>query len=133
MDSLTDLDEEERFFGSYDAERGNQAPLEFEPEAPPPTQEELAHLARFRRPVALGVATLALFSFVALESHGPPRPRRELVAHYGAALAAPTTKGAVGQSAPSEPVMDIFSRTDSTVANDFTWLPPPMCLRDVKP
>jgi hypothetical protein len=87
MDSLTSLNEEEEFFGSYDAEQGMSATLELgDTETQPPTREELAHLARFRRPVAFVVGGMTLLSLVALGKQGS---RRELVAHYSSALAAP--------------------------------------------
>jgi len=95
MDSLTAFDEDEDFFGSYDAEEGGMslAPLGFDDaDAQPPTPEQLAHLSRFRKPVAGIVASMTLLSIVALGVHGS-RQRgsgQELVAHYGAAIAAPT-------------------------------------------
>ena len=93
MNSLTGFDDHEDFFGSYDAEEGGMslAPLGFdEAEAQPPTSEQLAHSARFRRPVALVVSGMALLSIVALGKHGFQQlgSQRELVAHYGSALAA---------------------------------------------
>ncbi len=99
MDSMPGFDDDEHFFGSYDAERANVgmslAELEFDAEALPATHEQLAHLARFRTPVAFIVATMALFSvvapLVALERRGS---QRQLVAHYGSAIAAPTPAGA---------------------------------------
>src|SRR4051812_27923643 len=97
MDSLTSIDDEEAFFGSYEADRASveaaQAPLEWEVQDQPVTPERLAHLARFRKPVAAVIAGLSLLSLVALAKLGYRQPgaQRELVAHYSAALAAPAS------------------------------------------
>ncbi|MEI9941235.1 MAG: hypothetical protein WDO69_28790 [Pseudomonadota bacterium] len=110
-DSPTGLEDEQDFFESYDAERAkaelSSASLSFdELEVQPPTPEQLAHAARFRRPVALVVASMALMSMVALVEHGSLQrgSERELVAHYGAALAAPVPSASatetVEQTAP---------------------------------
>ncbi|HYP74626.1 MAG TPA: hypothetical protein VER12_01650 [Polyangiaceae bacterium] len=95
MNSAPDFDDED-FFGSYDADQAN-AGMSFEfddPDARPPTREQLAHLTRFRKPVAAVVSALGLLSIVALASRGAPRyvSERALVAHYGAALPAPTSE-----------------------------------------
>src|SRR6187431_2388402 len=95
MDSHTGFDEDEDFFGSYSAEEGGMslAPLGFDDaEGEPPTPEQLAHLTRFRRPVAAVVASMALLSIVALGVHGARQhgSQRELVAHYGSSIAAST-------------------------------------------
>ncbi|HYQ43148.1 MAG TPA: hypothetical protein VER11_14305 [Polyangiaceae bacterium] len=87
MDSRTDIDDE-HFFGSYEAERAAvdsaHEPEDAEPR--PPSPEQLAHLNRFRKPVAWAVAGLTLFSLLALEEHGA---QREYVAHLSASLPAP--------------------------------------------
>jgi hypothetical protein len=108
MDSQTGFDDDEDFFGSYDAEQGgvSLAPLGFDDaEAQPPTPERLAHLTRFRRPVAAVVASMALLSIVALGIHGSRQhgAQRGLVAHYGASVAAPTlaTTATVKYTAPA--------------------------------
>jgi hypothetical protein len=98
MHSLTDFEDEERFFASYEAEQATAASPELDSEAgQPPTPEELAHLARFRRPVLVVVASMALLSIVALGMHGSLQrgSQRQLVAHYHSALTAPTSAGAV--------------------------------------
>ncbi|MET0791717.1 MAG: hypothetical protein ABW061_09375 [Polyangiaceae bacterium] len=94
MDSPTSFDDDdEHFFSSYVAEQaqlGAVDPLELD-ESQPPSPEQLARLARFRRAVAWGVSALALFSLLVLEVHGSERgpvAERRLVAHYGAAIAA---------------------------------------------
>jgi len=94
MDSLTDFEDEDDFFGSYDAERvALSSTLEFDDaETEAPSRERLAHLARFRRPVTAVVASMGLFSIMALVEHGSSQhaAQRELVVHYGSAIAAPT-------------------------------------------
>src|SRR4051812_44766067 len=95
MDSLTSIDDEEAFFGSYEADRARVeaalTPLEWEVQDQPVTPERLAHLARFRKPVAAIIAGMSLLSLIALAKLGYRQPgaQRELVAHYSAALAAP--------------------------------------------
>ena len=108
MDSPTDFEDDEHFFGSYDAQHAaSSAQLELEAaDAQPPTQEQLAHRGRFKRLVSVIITGMAVFSLVALampaservaETHGARHARvarqhaaeRELVAHYGAAVAAP--------------------------------------------
>ena len=93
MDSPNGFEDEEAFFASYDAEQANAAAqLELDAEAAqPPTREELAHLARFRRPVAIVVSSMALLSILALGMHGSLQrsSQREFVAHYSSAIAAP--------------------------------------------
>src|SRR6188768_3702986 len=96
MDLRTGFDDE-HFFERYADEQAAAAELDTA-EAQPPTAEQLAHLTRFRKPVAWLVVGLALFSLLALEEHGARRAflsrygaPRELVAHYGAAIARPTT------------------------------------------
>ena len=103
MDCVTGFDEDEYFFASYDTEQASigvsLAWQEFdEAEARVPTPEQLSHLGRFRRPVAGVVAALALLSIVALAKHGFLRhgAQRELVAHYGSAIAAPTATAIAG-------------------------------------
>lgn len=96
MDLLTGSDDEQDFFEGY-AEQANLglslAASEFDDLEPqPPTPAELAHRARFRRPVAVIISSMALLSIVALGMQGSLTrdPSRELVAHYSAAIAAPT-------------------------------------------
>jgi len=103
MDSLTPFDDDD-FFGSYDPEKAggvSLASLEFDAAEAPPTAEQLAHWTRFRRPVAGVVAAMALLSIVALEKHGSQQhgSERELIAHYSAALAAPTLSATTAASA----------------------------------
>ena len=91
MEPLTGLEDDDDFFGSYAAEQASE--LEFDETEPhAPTEEQLAHRGRFRRPVAAVVAGMALLSIVALGTRGARQPsfERELVAHYGAALVPPT-------------------------------------------
>jgi hypothetical protein len=95
MDSPTGFDHDD-FFGSYDAERAHGmsvTPLEFDDLSDhPPSNEQLAHWGRFRKPVGIIVAAMTLLSLVALgkgTSHEEVSDR-PLVAHYGAALAAAT-------------------------------------------
>ena len=97
MDSLTGSDDEQDFFEGYAAEQANLglslAASEFNDLEPqPPTPAELAHRARFRKPVAVVISSMALLSLVALGMQGSLTrdPSRELVAHYSAALAAPS-------------------------------------------
>lgn len=99
MDSRTDFDDDERFFGSYDAERAVvEGASEVDATGPePPTPAQLAHLNRFRRPVAWVVAGLALFSLLALEERGA---RREFVASYYAAVPASVQPAAPPSIAP---------------------------------
>ena len=92
MDPVTSLDEDDDdFFGSYAADQASALDFD-EMEPPPPTEQQLAHWARFRRPVALVVAGMALLSVVALGTRSARQPsyERELITHYGSALAAPT-------------------------------------------
>jgi hypothetical protein len=113
MDCVTGFDEDEYFFASYDTEQASigvsLAWQEFdEAEARVPTPEQLSHLGRFRRPVAGVVAALALLSIVALAKHGFLRhgAQRELVAHYGSAIAAPTATAIAGATVEQTAVVD---------------------------
>ena len=106
MDSLPPFDEDD-FFGSYDPEKAGGvalASLDFDAAEPPPTPEQLAHWTRFRRPVAGVVAAMGLLSIVALGIQGSQQhgSQRELVAHYGAAIAAPTLTATTKQTAEAE-------------------------------
>ena len=88
IDSFSE--EDERFFGSYEAEQVNargSLTLELDAgEAPPQTAEQLIHFTRFRRPVAWAMAAMGAFSLVALGQHGLHQSsRREVVAHIGSA------------------------------------------------
>ncbi|HET7542405.1 MAG TPA: hypothetical protein VFK05_21195 [Polyangiaceae bacterium] len=136
MDLRTTLDDED-FFDRYACE---QAVAEVDAaDTPSPSAEELAHHARFRKPVAWIVTGLALFSLLALEEHGARRAflarygaPRELVAHYGSALAGPA-KGrasAAEGELPSrgEPVMGAAEQSDSSPAAVFVSLLTSMCL-----
>jgi hypothetical protein len=102
MDSATDFEHEDDFFASYDGEQRSAAALELEEEAEPPTREQLAHRARFRRPVAIVVSAMSLLSVVALAANGSMQhaSQRELVAHYGAAIAAPMPAAAAPAAVP---------------------------------
>ena len=148
MDSPTGFEDDERlFFASYEAEQGpggSSLPLLAHhaleaveaSEEEPPTHEELAHFTRFRRPVAYAVGTLALFSVVALgQLSPPPRPQRKLVAHYHAAVAAPTQLEAVTITPNNEelPEADSDALPESTTARDFFFAPSGMCLKSVSP
>jgi hypothetical protein len=107
MDCPTDFEEEENFFRSYEAEQARAAEFDLDSdEARPATREELAHLSRFRKPVALVMAAMGLLSIVALGIRGSRRefvaldessaahtPHRALVAHYGSAIPTPTPDG----------------------------------------
>jgi hypothetical protein len=123
MDSRTDFDEDERFFDSYDAERAaaedSLRALESEAaEGDHPTDEQLAHRARFRKPVAWVVAGLGLFSLLALEEHGAQQhtAQRQLVAHYNASLpapAAPATNAQILDYSGAARLLDqVFCETD---------------------
>src|SRR4051812_3806789 len=89
------FDDDDDFFDSYDVEQVNAGmsltPLDLD-EAAHPTEEQLAHAARFRKPVALLVSAMALLSVVAIAVRAatPNGSQRTLVAHYSAALASPT-------------------------------------------
>ena len=151
MDSRTGFDDDEHFFERYASEHA--AAVEFDAaEAQPPTPEQLAHLTRFRKPVAWLVVGLALFSLLGLEEHGARRAfmarygaPRELVAHYGAAVARPGKAGAPlgSHSAPSafpgrlhsltdagdcDPVADATPNS-SSAASYVSWLTS-MCLAE---
>lgn len=114
MDSPTGFDHDD-FFGSYDAEQASagmsMTPHEFDDAGErPPSQEQLAHWGRFRKPVGMVIAAMTLLSLVAL-GKGSSREaawERPLVAHYGSALAAAApsahsieTQRAAVQEAPS--------------------------------
>jgi hypothetical protein len=112
MDSQAGLDDDEDFFGRYDAEQASQSlsTLELDAEPPALSADQLAHSARFRKPVAwfLGAMTLLALTALALRSSEPafvaastPRAPREFVAHYGAAIPAATP---VANVAAYEPV-----------------------------
>ena len=111
MDSPTGFDDDEFFFGSYDANHASveasDSPLEFDAPSPPPTAEERAHFRRFRRPVAGIVAGMALLSLIALGVHGSPGSgsQRELVAHYNSALAAPAMPAAASTATIQAAIM----------------------------
>jgi len=128
MDLRTSFDDED-FFDRYAREQ--VAVAEFDAaEAQPPTPEQLAHLTRFRKPVAWIVVGLALFSLLALEEHGARRAflarygaPRELVAHYRSAIAGPAKAGpakagpakagpAKGSTSAAE--AELFSGTESS-------------------
>ncbi|HKO52508.1 MAG TPA: hypothetical protein VJV79_32595 [Polyangiaceae bacterium] len=118
MDSPTGLDDEHDFFGSYDAEQAGQspAPLDFDDaDTRPLTQEQLAHLTRFRRPVAGVLASMTLLSLVALGKYGSVQhdSQRELVAHYGSAIAAHTPATTITTGAGKQPA--IVSETSALV------------------
>ena len=107
MDSPTGFDHDD-FFGSYDAEQANAGmsltPHEFDDAADrPPSEEQLAHWGRFRKPVGAVIAAMALLSLVGLgigSAHHEVSVR-PLVAHYGSAIAA-TPSTVSGQSAMHE-------------------------------
>ena len=117
MDSLADFDEDDDagFFRRYEAEQASRSLSAFEldqVEPEPPSPEELARSARFRKPVALFVGAMSLLSLSALALRGAqpidvaqraPRAQRTLVAHYAAAIpaSAPVESAA---PAPYEPV-----------------------------
>jgi|GEM_PF-3076853 len=85
--------EDERFFGSYEAEQVSaegSLTLEWDTvEAQPPTAQQLAHFTRFRRPVAWVIAIMGSLSLVALGQSVQQNSRREFVAHIGSATAIP--------------------------------------------
>lgn len=117
MDSTTGtgFDEHEGFFESYDAEQElSVASFELPNEAP--SAEQLARSGRFRKPVALLVSAMALFSAAALISLHRRAAQSELVAHYGAALPAATPVSAASApssvaDAPAEPSAEVVSAT----------------------
>ena len=93
MDSKPDFDDEQ-FFDSYDAEQATAAlslpPLESEAQDLPSSEEQLARITRFRKPVALVLGALAMLLVVAVQERGAQHQKqRELVAHYSAATPAP--------------------------------------------
>ena len=91
----TGFEEDEHFFSSYENEQEcSIVALEFDiTDAHGASEEQLAHSGRFRRPVAMVVTALALFSLMALTIHGsrPDFTRSKLEAHYGAARPASET------------------------------------------
>jgi len=122
MDSPTGLDDDDFFFGSYDADgasgQASHDSFEFDASLQPPSPEQRAHLERFRRPVAGIVGGMALLSIIALGVHGSQASgsQRQLVAHYGSSLAAPTVTATAatvqaGRApvASSERVPDVWS------------------------
>jgi hypothetical protein len=113
MDPLAGFDDDEDadFFRSYDAEQASQALATHElggAEASAPSPEQVAHSARFRKPVALFLGAMALLSLSALALRGAepvipaPKAHRELVAHYGAALPAATPVAVTATAGSSE-------------------------------
>jgi hypothetical protein len=122
MDSLTPFDDDD-FFGSYDPEKAggvSLASLDFDAAEAPPTPEQLAHWKRFRRPVAGVVASMALLALVGLETHGSRQhgSQRELIAHYGAALAAPAAATAKQNAGGSEASSDLVPEALSAFVLD---------------
>src|SRR6478736_3513925 len=122
MDSPTGFDDDD-FFGSYDAEKAHAATSIHRHElddagARPPTQEQLAHWGRFRKPVGLVVGAMALLSLVAIAKRGSVEATSEhtLVAHYGSAIAAPA-RLASASSEPS-PTFEPSTPKDDT-SSDF--------------
>src|SRR6187551_2914883 len=118
MEPLTGLEDEDDddFFGSYAAEQVSA--LEFdETEPQAPTEEQLAHRGRFRRPVAVVVASMALLSIVALGTRGARQPsfERELVARYGSAIV-PTAENPSTITTLEQPAF--ASRASSTRASE---------------
>src|SRR6478735_4469714 len=115
MNCPPDFDDDDEFFGRYDADRADAVlSLDFDDDdARPPTREQLAHLTRFRKPVAWIVAAMSLLSIVALAKRGPPayEPERTLVAHYGSALPAKTA----ARAATAAP--DAFPRADDRASS----------------
>jgi hypothetical protein len=113
MDSLAgfDQDDDEDFFRRYDAEAASKllSAQELDAEPPPPSPEQVAHSARFRKPVALFLGAMTLLSLTALALRGSApasvarSAQRELVAHYGAAIPA-ARPVASAAPAPYEPV-----------------------------
>lgn len=99
MNSPTGFDHDD-FFGNYDAEQANAGmsltPHEFDDAGDrPPSQEQLAHWGRFRKPVGAVIAAMALLSLVGLgigSAHHEVAVR-PLVAHYGSAIAATPSTG----------------------------------------
>jgi hypothetical protein len=125
MDLRTAFDDED-FFERYAAEQPALADFDAA-EAQSPSAEQLAHLTRFRKPVAWIVAGLTLFSLLALEEHGARRAflarygaPRELVAHYGAAIARPTKSVASVAGAGKSP-----SSTSAPTSSERELLTPP--------
>jgi hypothetical protein len=109
MDPSAGFDEEhEDFFRAYDAERASHSLATFEPDEPepaPPSPEQLAHFARFRKPVALFLGAMAVLSLTALglrsSQHGFSAPttahaQRTLVAHYASAIPAAAPLASAG-------------------------------------
>jgi len=123
------FEDDEHFFASYQPEQANsgQSQTDLDFEEAPPSQAQLAHWARFRRPVGSFVAAMALLSVVALvkrDSERDSMPQRELVAHFGAAVAAPSVAAAPAQpgAAPSAPTVLLPSAL-AHAANGFCPAP----------
>ena len=98
--------EDERFFGSYEAEQVNAIgalSLDFDDvEVPPQTAEQLVHFTRFRRPVAWVMAAMGSLSLVALGQHGLQRSApRKVATHISSAPAVLTSAAAKDFSALS--------------------------------
>lgn len=88
--------EDERFFGSYEAERISAEvalTLEFDPvEAPTPTSEQRAHLTRFRKPVAWVMVAMSSLSLLALGQGLQKHSRPEFATHSASVKAVPAAE-----------------------------------------
>ena len=120
--------EDEHFFRSYEAEPVNTEgllTLEFEAvDDRPPTLEQLAHLTRFRRPVAWIMAAMGSLSLLALGQHGVRQnSRREVVAHIASATAIRTSVAAESfASVSAMPGSSIFVRAaERTSETPWSW------------
>jgi hypothetical protein len=120
--------DDEHFFGSYDAERvnaGGSLALEFDTvDAAPPTTEQLAHLTRFRRPVAWVVAAMGSLSLVTLGQHGfrqNSSSRREVVAHLGSPTAIRTSAATRNFAAVSALPSRSALMSSAEQASDAAW------------
>lgn len=120
--------EDEHFFRSYEAEPVDaEGPLtlEFDPVgAQRSTTERLAHLTRFRRPVAWVTAAMGLLSLVALGQRGlQQNSRREVASHVGSASALPTSTAAMNfASVSAVPARSVFaSAAEPTSEAPWSW------------
>src|SRR4051812_47130531 len=99
MDVRTGFEEDEHFFGSYEAEpvdAGFLSAFEFDAESEFPSAAQRAHLTRFRKPVAWGMAALASLSLVALGHGLQSNSQSQLAAHSGSTIASPTSAAVAG-------------------------------------
>ena len=120
--------EDEHFFGSYEAEAGYAegalAPAFDGVESAPPSAEQVAHLNRFRRPIAWVMAAMGSLSLVALGQHVyRQNSRREVVAQVGPASTLPISAAAKHHASLSAvPSRSVFaSAAERTSEASWSW------------